>query len=166
MHAVLKASLAFVLVAFNLNLALAGSNGTRYPQHPDAQLTPGEVCHKPTQWRYPERIAYCSRDVDTSEKKDIIKMYDRERGYEIGQMNRAAFKIDHYIPLCMGGSNERDNLWPQHQSVYVLTDPMEPVLCDKMAKGKLKQAEAIELIKKGKADFDQIDGIIKYVNSL
>lgn len=154
--AVLSSTVAFT--------AQAGDK--RFPTAPDAQLTPGDVCHRPDAYRYPERIAYCNRDVDGGEKRDIIAMYDRERGYNIRGMDRQQFKIDHYIPLCMGGSNERDNLWPQHKSVYELTDPMEGLACEKMAEGRLKQADAIRLIKEGKNDFKKIDGIVEYLNGL
>jgi hypothetical protein len=164
MHAVFKTLMVSVLVVFNLSIAFA--DDARFPQHPDAQLTPGETCQHPDSYRYPEHIPYCTRNVDTSEKKNIIVMYDRERGYQIESMDRGEFKIDHYIPLCMGGANERDNLWPQHKTVYALTDPLEPVLCDAMSRGKLLQAKAIELMKQGKADFSKIDGILAYAQGL
>jgi hypothetical protein len=79
-------------------------------------------------------------------------MYDRQFGYETTQMQRTAFKIDHLIPLCMGGSNKSDNLWPQHASIYEHTDPIEPFLCGAMASGKLKQAEAVQIILSVKQD--------------
>jgi len=61
-------------------------------------------------------------------------------------MHRMQFKIDHHIPLCMGGSNEDDNLWPQHSTIYELTDPAEGFLCERMAQGALRQAQAIQII--------------------
>ena len=57
---------------------------------------------------------YKKTRVASDEKRDIIATYDKARGFHIGQMQRSQFKIDHYIPLCAGGSNDRDNLWPQH----------------------------------------------------
>lgn len=156
--------LALVSALFSSSLALA--DDSRFPTQPDAQLTPGEVCTHPDSYRYPEHIAYCSRDVDSSLKKDIIAQYDRERGFKIESMNRGDFKIDHFIPLCAGGANERDNLWPQHKSVYSITDPLEPAICDAMAAGKLTQAKAIEIIKQGKTHLDQVPDLIKQVNSL
>jgi hypothetical protein len=61
-------------------------------------------------------------------------------------MERTTFKIDHLIPLCLGGSNDTDNLWPQHESIYQNTDPLEPFLCEVLASGRIKQLEAVELI--------------------
>ncbi len=137
-----------------------------FPQMPDAQLTPGDVCNRPTSYRYPEHIPYCERNVDSQTKNSIIHAYDVNRGYRIESMPRGQFKIDHFIPLCMGGSNDRDNLWPQHKTVYQITDPMEPLLCQKMAEGKLSQADAIEMIKQGKTHLDQVPDIIAKANAL
>ena len=66
----------------------------------------------------------------------------------------------------MGGSNERINLWPQHESVYKMTDPLEPALCDKMAQGKILQAEAMDLIRQAKLNLDQVPEILAKINAL
>jgi hypothetical protein len=162
------------LIAFTLSLVIsiqafafntfAGS--TPYPVKPDPALTPGKLCDKATRLRYPEHIKYCDREVDPETKWYVIKLYVQKYGYNIHPGNRGQFKIDHYIPLCMGGSNDPQNLWPQHEKVYQLTDPMEPLLCEKMSMGRLKQSEAIELIKRGKNDFTQIRAILVYVQRL
>jgi hypothetical protein len=137
-----------------------------FPSHPDSSLTPGSLCAESGTYRYPERIAYCRRDVSSGEKHEIIRNYDQQLGFQIGKLNRQLFKIDHLIPLCMGGSNEPDNLWPQHQSVYTQTDPMEQVACDKMAQGRLRQNEAVRLIRRGKSDFSQIPSILRELRAL
>jgi hypothetical protein len=138
----------------------------KYPQGPNDDLTPGKLCDKPTEFRYPEHVAYCSRKVDTNTKKAIIITYDDKLGYQIETMPRVQFKIDHLIPLCAGGSNDEDNLWPQHQTVYAITDPMEPAVCGKMAEGKLSQAHAVELVLRGKHNLDEVPEIMKEINSL
>lgn len=137
-----------------------------FPISPDPELTPGSLCTRPNSFRYPEQIPYCERNVSSSEKYEIIDIYDHQLGYRVGSMNRQQFKIDHYLPLCMGGSNEYDNLWPQHRSVYEITDPMEPLLCEKMKEGRLSQEEAVELIKRGKADLSEVDAVIEYAERL
>jgi hypothetical protein len=81
-------------------------------------------------------------------------------------MPRGKFKIDHYIPLCMGGSNERANLWPQHESVYTITDPLEQALCAKMSEGKLLQSAAIDLIRQAKNHLDQAPDILARVQAM
>ena len=87
-------------------------------------------------------------------------------GYAIESMNRQDFKIDHYIPLCAGGSNDSSNLWPQHKSIYEITDPIEPLICKKMALGKLNQALAVELIMTVKNDLSQASMILQRLQRL
>lgn len=149
-----------------LQLTSTFAQNGRYPVKPDPSLTPGQLCAVADEIRYPEKIKYCERDVSTYTKQSIILTYDAKLGFNIRNQNRAAFKIDHYIPLCMGGSNERQNLWPQHQSVYKLTDPLEGLLCEKMKYGKLKQADAINLIRQAKNDFNLIPQILRFASRL
>ncbi len=136
-----------------------------FPKGPDATLTPGDLCHHPDAYRYPERIAYCERDVSSSEKAAIFQKYD-QLGYRTRQMKRTAFKIDHYIPLCAGGSNSEKNLWPQHESVYELTDKLEALVCEKMAAGRLKQKDAIDYIVEAKNNLQRARTIEAEVRSL
>jgi len=81
-------------------------------------------------------------------------------------MNRMDFKIDHFIPLCAGGSNDPVNLWPQHKSVYQQTDPVEPLLCQRMLEGKLSQTDAVKLIMRAKLDLNQVPVVMKILNGL
>lgn len=136
-----------------------------FPKGPDATLTPGALCSHPDERRYPENIAYCDRNVDSSVKGEIFMAYD-QIGYRTRSMRRQDFKIDHYFPLCMGGSNEKTNLWPQHKSVYEITDPLEQKICDKMAEGVLLQKDAIEIVKKAKADLSTVDGYMEQLDNL
>lgn len=138
----------------------AFANDDRFPTSPDDTLTGGSLCSHPTEYRYPEKIPYCKRHVSKELKNDIIKEYD-SLGFSIAKMDRNDFKIDHYIPLCMGGSNDRSNLWPQHKTVYEKTDPLEPLLCEKMSHGEMLQEEAVRLIKEAKADPNQTQALIE-----
>lgn len=155
-----------VLLLLSLSQAFAGQPGERFPKNPDLTETTGELCSNPSERRYPENIAYCERDVDSYTKKAIIAKYDTLFGYKIRTMDRMDFKIDHLIPLCAGGANTEKNLWPQHKSVYNITDPIEPLLCEKMKEGKLKQAEAVKIILQAKTNLDQVPALIKKLNSL
>lgn len=138
----------------------------QFPTAPHPDMTPGSVCENSSIRRYKERIKYCPRNVSRQTKSTLIIRYDRELGYNVGKMRRFDFKIDHYIPLCMGGSNDPENLWPQHKSVYEVTDLMEQVACEKMAEGVLLQSQAIELIQKGKNDLSTVDEIMDQLESL
>ncbi len=155
-------SFLFVLIHFS---TLMAQNG-RFPIKPDPNLTPGQLCAVADEIRYPEKIKYCERDVATFTKQSIILTYDAKLNYSIRLQNRSDFKIDHYIPLCMGGSNERQNLWPQHKSVYFHTDPLEGLLCEKMKYGRIKQAAAIDLIRQAKNDLSKIPEILRYAKRL
>ena len=123
-----------------------------YPKTPLQSLTPGALCSDPESYRYPEQIAYCGRHVAFALKAEVFHIYEQEYGSFVSSVGRSRFKIDHLIPLCMGGGNVRENLWPQFEDIYGQTDPIESGLCDLMASGRLKQSEAIELIRKAKAD--------------
>jgi hypothetical protein len=155
-----------VLFTVLLSAFAAFANNGNFPTGPNPELTPGDVCHHADTYRYDERIAYCQRNVTSGLKNNIIQTYDQQLGYGIGRMPRGKFKIDHYIPLCMGGSNERANLWPQHESVYTITDPLEQALCAKMSEGKLLQSAAIDLIRQAKNHLDQAPDILARVQAM
>lgn len=116
-----------------------------YPQGPDAVLTPGSLCDRPDEYRYRERIPYCSRDVDTRIKEDVFREY-RQNGFRLDPRKRRDYKVDHLIPLCAGGSNRENNLWPQHVSIYTKTDPLESIGCEKLKAGRIKQQKLVQMI--------------------
>ena len=133
-----------------------------FPTSPDASMTPGSYCTSPTSRRYPEKIAYCERNVETSTKLAIFAQYNRN-GYNIDMKDRMKYKIDHLIPLCAGGSNKSDNLWPQHESIYVHTDPIEAAVCSKMSQGRMKQKVAIEFVFAAKRNPMNAEQVLKKV---
>lgn len=151
-----------ILGSFSFHTSFASD----FPTGPAQQMTPGKLCDIPNELRYPEQIAYCERDVTIETKHLIIEEYDRQFGFQIQTMPRDQFKIDHYIPLCMGGSNDITNLWPQHVSVYTVTDPLEKAICDKMVVGKIQQKDAVALIIEGKNHLDEVPKILAQVRLL
>jgi hypothetical protein len=160
-----KTFLSVLVSAFLVLTASAAMALDAFPTAPDATLTPGALCSHPSAHRYPENIAYCERNVDSRQKAQIFLAYD-QMGYNTRGMKRQNFKIDHYFPLCMGGSNESANLWPQHVSVYTITDPLEAKICEKMKEGLLLQKDAIEIVKSAKADLSLVDGYMDQLDSL
>jgi hypothetical protein len=134
-----------------------------YPISPERSVTPGSFCKSPDAYRYPEKIAYCNRDVNSSLKYDIFKYYNEKLGYRINMKERMSYKIDHFIPLCAGGSNERDNLWPQHQSVYEKTDAIEAAVCDKMKSGRMLQRAAVDFVFEAKMNPDRAQDVLRKV---
>lgn len=147
----MKFSLARLITLSVLTLSYSlASFADHYPVAPDENLTPGSLCNTPSEYRYAERIPYCKRDVDSSVKWEVIKEYNAKLGYQI--QDRPKYKIDHHIPLCMGGSNNKDNLWPQHESVYQITDQIEHETCEELKSGYMTQKAAVELIREAKRD--------------
>jgi len=136
-----------------------------YPPIPDSKLTPGSLCTNPTYYRYGERVPYCERSVKGTTKQYVFDLYV-EIGFKISPNDRYKYKIDHLIPLCAGGSNEIDNLWPEHVSIYTIVDPLEPAICDKMSMGRLKQREAVDLVLRAKQFPEEAEKVIDYVFSL
>jgi len=137
----------------------------KYPIQPDPEMTPGKLCERGTK-RYAQQITYCERNVSSGEKNAIIADYDQELGFHIRSMNRGDFKIDHFIPLSIGGSNDTENLWPQHKSVYAYTDRLELLLFQAMEADKIAQAKAIEVIKECKLDLPKCAGLEDFVSEL
>jgi hypothetical protein len=154
-----------LLLALLVISSISSAYDNRFPQAPDLKETPGKLCNKTGTTRYAERVSYCSRNVDSYLKVEIIKHYDVALGFQIRAMNRGDFKIDHLIPLCAGGSNDEDNLWPQHKSIYEITDPIEPLICDRMAEGSLSQAEAVRMIIYAKTHLEEAEQIILQLHS-
>lgn len=161
----MKAVRSFVAL-FVVFTGLVSFAGDDYPTGPNPQSTPGSLCQNSAVRRYPENITYCERNVSTQTKNDLIKMYDDRFGFHIRQMNRGDFKIDHFIPLSIGGSNSKDNLWPQHKSVYKVTDPLEQVLSDKIRDARITQAEAVRVIREAKLNLGRVPELIDYVSGL
>lgn len=137
-----------------------------YPKGPDAKLTPGSLCDHPTEYRYPERIAYCERDVDSHTKKEIFQIYREELGYTLDLRRREDYKIDHLIPLCAGGSNHDNNLWPQHVSVFTITDPLESTGCEKLKDGRITQMNLVKLILQAKKNISDAPRVLKHLQGL
>ncbi len=157
-----KSAVLFAVVMVCSTMSFAKDD---FPKGPDASVTPGALCDSPDSYRYPEHIKYCSRDVSSGTKREIFVRYD-QMGYRTRSMNRQDFKIDHYIPLYAGGSNDERNLWPQHKSIYVITDDLEALVCEKMAEGRLKQKDAVNLIIQAKNHLDEVPDIEAQVRAL
>lgn len=137
-----------------------------FPHNPHPQLTPGSLCDTPTEYRYPEHINYCERDVSSDEKGMIFELYRRRAGYTLQIRDRSDYKIDHFIPLCAGGSNKQNNLWPQHESVFALTDPLESVGCEKLKTARIKQRDLVQLIQYAKLNLHEVPRVLRHLQSL
>lgn len=152
---------ALVILAF---LFIDAHAGNPFPRAPERSITPGSFCRSPREYRYPERIPYCERDVSSWQKEAVFIAY-RDLGYSLsGERNQ--YKIDHLIPLCAGGSNEASNLWPQYYTVYERTDPLEPLACEVLSKGKITQRELVALILEAKLDYSKVPRVMQHLRRL
>ena len=143
----------------------AGNYLAEFPKTPISEITPGSLCDRPDSFRYAEKIPYCNRDVDRELKDDVFKEY-RHEGFRLDPKDRSSYKIDHLIPLCAGGSNRENNLWPQHVSIYTKTDPLEHVGCEKLKAGKIKQARLVQLILSAKSDLSLVPQTLTILQNL
>lgn len=115
-----------------------------YPLTPNDKMTPGERCNDEdadfSEYRYAEEIPYCARNVSGGTKKTVYESYG------VGESERKQYTIDHLIPLSLGGSNHRVNLWPEHKEVKALRPTLEMELYVSLKDGALNQEQAIEKI--------------------
>jgi len=113
---------------------------------PNPKLTPG-------------RIAQTDKDRGGVTVEMEQKVFAR---YRLPWASRAAFKIDHLIPLELGGADTIDNLWPQSlrarpygpERKELLTE----VLLRRIAKTEMTLGEAQEQIRR-----DWIDAFIDHL---
>lgn len=157
----------FYLLAFLISFSVLADEifKAEFPSGPETELTPGSLCDRPTAYRYAEKIPYCNRNVDGHLKADVFREY-RLEGYRLNPKERANYKIDHLIPLCAGGSNNEDNLWPQHVSIYTQTDPLEGIGCEKLKEGRITQAELVRMILEAKKDLSLVRKTLNHLTHL
>lgn len=120
----------------------------KFPIVPNSEITVGDYCKVKdpdfSEYRYPEEVAVCSRNVSLTLKNAIY------RAYGIPEKCKHEYTIDHFIPLSLGGSNVFANLWPEHKAIKGIRSNLEIVLYRAILNGDIQQAQAIAKIKKEK----------------
>jgi hypothetical protein len=113
---------------------------------PNLKLTPG-------------RVARTDRERGGVTLKLEQKVFAR---YRLPWARRAEFKIDHLIPLELGGADTLDNLWPQSLRAKPYgadrKELLAEVLLQKVRTGRMTLAQTQEEIRK-----DWIDSFIDHV---
>ena len=113
---------------------------------PNAKLTPG-------------RVAASEKDRQGVTIAMEQKVFRR---YHLPWTRRAEFKIDHLIPLELGGADTIDNLWPQNLRAKPYgpdrKELLAEVLLTKIARKQMTLAQAQEEIRR-----DWIDAFIDHV---
>ena len=114
---------------------------------PDLQFTPGRLCTPDDpnfqEYRYPEHIAYCRRNVTEPMKKYVADHYS------VSRTQWGLYEFDHLLPLGIGGDSSVYNLWPQPRGNPDGSDDkdqLEADLFQQMKAGAITQNEAVRRI--------------------
>jgi hypothetical protein len=101
---------------------------------PNRKLTPGKIARD---------------DGDRAGVSEAMerKVFDR---YHVPWTRRTAFKVDHLIPLELGGADHIQNLWPQSLKIKPYGAPrkeaLTQILLARIAAGEMTLAQAQEQI--------------------
>lgn len=124
-----------------------------------ATLTRGEELLVPNPKLTPGRVAEKEKHRAGVTLAIERKVFAR---YRLPWTRRAEFKIDHLIPLELGGADTIDNLWPQSVRARPYgadrKELLTEVLLVRIRKGEMTMAEAQEQI-----SHDWIDAFIDHV---
>ena len=138
----MRARAATKLVAIaTLVVILATAPVVAFEVRPDKNLTGGSV-------RTGDRDAACgharqNRGPMPQERRDEIL-----RRYGLPPGTHPDYEIDHLIPLCLGGSDDPSNLWPQPRRSIEETwnaeakDRLERLMCNMVCDGRIDIATA------------------------
>ena len=119
----------------------------------------GEALLVPNPKLTPGRVARTDKERSGVTLKLEQKVFAR---YRLPWARRAEFKIDHLIPLELGGADTLDNLWPQSLRAKPYgadrKELLTEVLLEKIRTGRMTLAQSQEEIRK-----DWIDAFIDHV---
>ena len=117
-----------------------------YPTYPDPKLTPGDIVNYPIEKICVSGYSDEERHVTNSRKKEVYAEY----GVPYPQP-KGSYEVDHFMPVCIGGSNEMSNLWLQPAQPYPgyhEKDQLEQYLCRAVCRdGKMTIQEAQNLFR-------------------
>ena len=112
---------------------------------PNPQLTPGVLCTANDPdfkgYDYPSKIPRCNRKISNLEKTEVAKNYGN-----IPASQWLNYEFDHFMPLCAGGANSIQNLWPQPIAEAKQKDVIEVQVCTALKAGTLTQDQALQKI--------------------
>ena len=124
-----------------------------------ASTAPAQDALLPNPKLTPGRIAERDKDRGGVTLKMEQKIFAR---YRLPWARRAEFKIDHLIPLELGGADTIDNLWPQSLRAKPYgadrKELLTEVLVERIRAGRITIAQAQEQIRK-----DWIDAFVDHL---
>jgi len=134
------------LIVLSVVVGLTANAPAQEPLLPNPKLTPG-------------RIAERDKDRGGVSLKMEKKVFSR---YRLPWLRRAEFKIDHLIPIELGGADTIDNLWPQSAGAKPYgadrKELLTEVFLERIARKQITLEQAQEQIRK-----DWIDAFIDHV---
>lgn len=94
---------------------------------PNPALTPGAVADTDATIVCAYGYASAHRSVSYAERNEIYNEYGIPRGTRSASPRRG-YRIDHLVPLELGGANDPRNLWPQNFTDSEVKDRVESAL--------------------------------------
>ena len=95
-----------LLLALAACLGLAGPAAARDPNLPDPQMTPGDALPVTTAQICQDYYGQSLGPIPQQRAEQVLLAYG------LLYSEPGAYKIDHLIPVALGGSNNITNLWP------------------------------------------------------
>jgi len=105
--------------------------------YPDPRLTPGDVFQVSAAQVSVSGYASKVRNVPVTEKRAVYAEYHLAYPEPAG-----SYECDHFIPLCLGGSNSIKNLWPEPAPQFHWKDGLEVYLWHEVRNHTISLAEA------------------------
>jgi hypothetical protein len=127
-----------------LNVSSNSSVSHSFPIYPDPVLTPGDVLTTDTRIICVPGYSASVRDVSESLKEGVYLEYG------IIAHPAGSMEIDHFVPLSIGGSNEKSNLWPERYNMTLGArekDKVENYLHREVCGGRMSIEDAQERIR-------------------
>lgn len=110
---------------------------------PNKSLTGGSV-------RTGDRDAACGHAKESRGRMNAVRRDEILSRYGLPPGTHPDYEIDHLIPLCLGGSDDPSNLWPQPRRSIEETwnaeekDRLERLMCNMVCNGQIEMARAQE----------------------
>lgn len=109
----------------------------------DPVLTPGRLCSQAD----PDfdhvsvgGFAVCKRHVTPTVRRTVFARYGIPRG------RWRDYELDHLVPLCAGGSNAVENLWPEPLAHAAKKDRLEAKVCSLLRARRVEQEAALVML--------------------
>ncbi|GAC1546996.1 MAG: hypothetical protein NVS3B16_18460 [Vulcanimicrobiaceae bacterium] len=115
-------------------------------QRPDKTRTPGAIATSSSAAVCSPGYARARRNVPYRVRDAVYTAYGLPRAHRTADgafvAPRRAYVIDHLVPLELGGTNDRRNLWPQPRAEARAKDRVEDALHEAVCSGRMRLPDA------------------------